>query len=250
MDMSGRYLAIFIVLSAAEAWGKVAVDFSQYKADCAVKVAQEKAGLVVRWNTGRGETAVTFSLENGSPLFEKFEVNGKTLASKVDPQFIMTTGSRKGQPDNRHIFFDKPASRATQRHVAKLELADVKVQSNGQRVTLSFAGLSAGPFGGSLLVHLYDASPLVHIEAAMKIDQPDVAYIYDALLLGEFKTIIWKDLSDRFVRQAPAGEMKAVAVRLRTIMAEQEAGTIAVFPPPHAWFFPRDRTDNLKFAQL
>jgi hypothetical protein len=84
----------------------------------------------------------------------------------------------------------------------------------------------------------------------MTIDKQDVAYIYDALLVGEFKTIVWKDLSDRFQRRPPAGEMSAVAVRLRTMMAESESGTIAMFPPPHAWFFPRDRTDNLKFMQV
>src|SRR6266446_4519922 len=145
MAMSGRYLAIFILLFAANALGRVAVDLSQYEADCPVQIAQEKEGLVARWNTGQGAAALTFSLEAGAPLFEKIEMEGRTLARKVDPQFVITTGSRKGQPDNRYIFFDKPASRATERHVAKLELAEVGVKSNGDRVTLSFSALSAGP---------------------------------------------------------------------------------------------------------
>ncbi|HEV8291753.1 MAG TPA: hypothetical protein VGP94_07500, partial [Tepidisphaeraceae bacterium] len=226
------------------------MDLSEYKADCAVQIAQEKEGLVAKWKTGHGQAALTFSLEPGAPLFAKMEMEGRRLASKVDPQLIVTTGTRKGQPGNRYIFFDKPASRATERHVAKLKLSSVKVKSKGDRVTIVFSGLSAGPFSGALLVHLYDSSPLVHVEGAMGIEKQDVAYIYDALLVGEFRTIAWKDLSDQFQRKPPAGEMTAVAVRLRTIMAEQEGGTIAVFPPPHAWFFPRDRTDNLKFAQL
>jgi len=248
--MSGRYLAIFVVLFAANVWGKVSVDLSEYKADCQVKIAQEKEGLVARWNTRQGQAAVMFSLEAGAPLFAKMEIEGKALASKVDPQLIVTTGTRKGQLGNRYIFFDKPAARATERHVAKLELSGVKVKGDKGRVTLTFSGLAAGPFSGSLLVHLYDSSPLVHVEGAMTIDKQDVAYIYDALLVGEFKTIVWKDLSDQFQRRPPAGEMTAVAVRLRTIMAEGESGTIAMFPPPHAWFFPRDRTDNLKFMQV
>jgi hypothetical protein len=250
MAMPARYITMLVLLLALDAWGKVAVDLSEYKTDCAVKIRQEKEGLVAKWNTRQGEAAMTFSLEAGSPLFAKMEMAGKALASKIDPQFVVTTGSRKGQPGNRYIFFDNPATRASERHVGKLELAGVKVKSNGDRVTLTFSGLSAGPFSGALLVHLYDASPLVQVEASMAIDKPDVAYVYDSLLVGEFKTIAWKDLSDQFVRQPAAGEMKAVAVRLRTIMAEQEGGTIAVFPPPHSWFFPRDYTNNLKFAQV
>src|SRR6185295_19534058 len=114
MAMSARYIAIIIALAAGNVWGKLAADLSQYNAECAVKVTQENDGLVARWKTGHGMAAVTFSLESGAALFEKLEVNGKTLASKIDPQFIVTTGSRKTQPGNKYTFFDKPASRPTE----------------------------------------------------------------------------------------------------------------------------------------
>jgi len=52
MVMSARYIAILILLLAANAWGKVPVDLSEYKADCAVKIAEEKEGLVARLRTG------------------------------------------------------------------------------------------------------------------------------------------------------------------------------------------------------
>jgi hypothetical protein len=48
----------------------------------------------------------------------------------------------------------------------------------------------------------------------------------------------------------PEGEPQPVAVRYRTIMSENEHGTLAVFPPPHAFFFPRDYSINFKFAQV
>jgi hypothetical protein len=44
--------------------------------------------------------------------------------------------------------------------------------------------------------------------------------------------------------------VRPIGVRHRTILSESDAGTIAVFPPPHAFFFPRDHTDNFKFAQI
>jgi hypothetical protein len=41
-----------------------------------------------------------------------------------------------------------------------------------------------------------------------------------------------------------------LAVRHRAILAESEHGTIACFPPPHQFQFPRDWTDNLKFVWM
>jgi hypothetical protein len=37
-------------------------------------------------------------------------------------------------------------------------------------------------------------------------------------------------------------------VRHRTIIAESDGGSVACFPPPHQFYFPRDLTDNLKFV--
>jgi hypothetical protein len=89
MAMPARYITMLVLLLALDAWGKVAVDLSEYKTDCAVKIRQEKEGLVAKWNTRQGEAAMTFSLEAGSPLFAKMEMAGKALASKIDPQFVV-----------------------------------------------------------------------------------------------------------------------------------------------------------------
>jgi hypothetical protein len=84
----------------------------------------------------------------------------------------------------------------------------------------------------------------------MALDEKLVAYIYDFTLEGDVASYAWKDASDRFVR-VPAGEgvPKPLAVRRRTVMGETDAGTVAVFPPPHAFFFPRDHSDNFQFVQ-
>jgi len=260
MAMSGRCLSILIVLLAASASAKVPVDLTEARSQY-ITVEERDSTLIATWMTRQGWTGrIAFSLKTGSPLFEKIELAAdqskplqkplQTLASKIDPQFIITTGIRKKVPNNRFIFFDKPAAGPTQRFPAKFELSGVKVSSRGDRATFRFSKLSAGPFSGDLLVHLYFGSALVHIEAELTNTADDLAYIFDPLLAGEFRTIAWKDLTDRMQRAAPQGEMHAEAVRLRTIMAESENGTIALFPPPHAWFFPRDRTDNFKFAQV
>jgi hypothetical protein len=47
-----------------------------------------------------------------------------------------------------------------------------------------------------------------------------------------------------------SGEMAPMAVAHRIILTDNDAGSLAVIPPPHAFFLPRDRTDNFKFAQF
>src|SRR4030095_487196 len=58
------------------------------------------------------------------------------------------------------------------------------------------------------------------------------------------------DTEGRWQRTAvePPGSDQPIAVRHRALIAETEHGSIACFPPPHQFHFPRDCTDNLKFA--
>jgi len=229
----------------------VAVDLTKYDAACGVRVERKGKSLEAVWTAEGRRCAARLSLEAGRPLFETLETGDAVLVRDVRPAYVVTVGSRKAPVNERerYVFFDKPASRPSQAHAAALDLKSVRVESAGKRASISFSKLSAGPFAGELVVRLYDGSPLVHVEAALGLEEKGVAYIYDALLEGDFKKIAWKDLSDRFVRESPQGEPRPLAVRNRTILAEEDAGTLAVFPPPHAFFFPRDHTTNFKFAQ-
>ena len=58
--------------------------------------------------------------------------------------------------------------------------------------------------------------------------------------------LVWVDTEGK-TQEAdpePSGGDRHMAVRHRTIVAETEGGSIACFPPPHQYFFPRDLTDN------
>jgi hypothetical protein len=189
----------------------------------------------------------------GAPLFSALALGQRTLASELNPVFLLTTGARVKRPGERYIFFDKPADEKNgpvKHFVGTLDLTAVKVESEGRRVAVRFSRLSAGPFSGDLVCRFYADSSLVEVEAALTQEQNAVAYLHDAVLEGDFKTIAWMDTSDHFLRVVPEGEPRPVAVRHRAIMAESDAGTLAVFPPPHAFFFPRDYTTNFKFAQV
>ena len=230
------------------------VDLTQYDPACGVTLRQEGDHLKANWGAADGTRCVAeFSLQPGMPLLRSLEIAGRPLAAQVQPVFLITTGARVQRPGVKYIFFDKPASEKNgpvKHFTAKLELNKVRAVSRGNRVTLTFSRLAAGPFSGELNVYLYTGSPFLQIEAAMGLSEKGVAYIYDAVLDGQFKTVAWKNLQDRFVRVTPADPPQPVAVRNRTIMSESENGTLAVFPPPHAFFFPRDYSINFKFAQV
>ena len=113
--------------------------------------------------------------------------------------------------------------------------------------------LSAGAFRGDLRFTVYPGCRLVHAEAVLSTKE-DAAYIrYDAGLSSirpDWKTIAWLDTEDKLQRAATADQNTAtpVAARHRTILAEGERGTVAVFPPPHQYLYPLDFADNFKFV--
>jgi hypothetical protein len=225
------------------------VDLSRHDPACGVALERRGTSLRAAWSADGREHAVTFDL-SGGPLLAALEAGGAVLARGVRPAYEVTTGSRTERANERYIFFDKPASRPTKRHAAALELKSVRAESAGKRTSISFSRLSAGPFTGELVARIYAGSPLLHLEAAMGLEEKLVAYVYDFTLEGDWKTIAWKDnVADRFARETPGREPRPVGVRHRAIFAESEAGTVGVFPPPHAFFFPRDHTDNFQFAQ-
>ncbi len=239
-------LAAFALFLAAQ---EVSVDLSRHDAASGVRVERRGAAPRAEWTADGRALAATFDL-SGGPLLASLEAGGAVLARGVRPSYEVVTGSRTERANERYIFFDKPATRPTTRHAAALDLKSARVESAGKRTTFSFSKLSAGPFSGELVVRIYDGSPLLHCEAAMGLEERLVAYIYDFTLDGDWKSLAWKDnVTDRFVREAPERGPRPVGVRHRAIFAESEAGSIGVFPPPHAFFFPRDHTDNFQFAQ-
>lgn len=238
-----------LVLALASA---APVDLSQFDPKCGIQITRRDDSLRVEWPADEGKrNAVALSLDPARPLFESIESGGAIVTRNVRPIFTVTTGSRIERPAERYIFFDKPASRPTAVHEAALALKSVRVESAGNRAALHFAGLSAGPFAGDFVMRIYAGSPFLHVEAAMSLTQERVAYIYDFALEGEWAGAAWKEnVDDTWVRTRTDGASHPVAVRNRAIFGETPAGSVAVFPAPHAFFFPRDHTVNFKFAQV
>jgi hypothetical protein len=246
----------------------VPVDVSRYSPACGVEVRAQANHVNIGWPMAEGEFGrVTLNLNTNRPLIESFGVAGSAtgrpepLLQNVEPVTFLTVGTREapsGRPPTMsvwNVFFDKPAKRPFQTHVSRLKPKQVRVSSEGQRATVAIGDLTIGSFSGELEFAFYATSRLVHVEAIVSTHEDRRAILYDAGLAGEspgWQRIAWADTEGRWQRAEidPQKPDQPIAVRHRAIIAESEHGSVACFPPPHQFHFPRDWTDNLKFAWL
>ena len=263
----GTLLLAALVVSSA--WAQDAgpkVDLSAYAEDCQVEVARSGHDLGLAWPINEREHGVLLlDLRPGKPLIQLIGIaagakdEATPLLERVDPVTFLTIGIRQapqGRPPEMpiwNVFFDKPASRPYQTHRSQLDLKRVAVAGKGGRASVTIGDLTVGPFTGELVITLYALARLVHVEAVVSTSEDQRAILYDAGLVGGnagWKRMLWKDSQDRLEQENVADDTKArpQAVRYRALVAENERGSVACFPPPHQYQFPRDWTDNLKFT--
>ena len=143
------------------------------------------------------------------------------------------------------------------RAIASYRADRCEVKTDGARIEIAFPGLQLGPFAGRLQFTIYRGTGLVRMEAIAKTDLPSVAYKYDAglakLLIDPASRLAWRDTSNtwqsyRFGGAANQREMPLKASN-RVLIAERGAsGSLAVFPPPHTFFWAREIATNLGYV--
>jgi hypothetical protein len=238
----------------------VAVDFAGYDPGSGVVVRQDGTRLRLTWPAAEGEYGVlTLQLRAPEPLIEELGLAraadgpATPLLRKVNPVTFLTVGTRDLSQQGWNAFFDNPPRRPHETFRATLEPRKVRVAARGRRGSVILDGLSAGPFRGELQFTVYPGCRLVHAEAVVSTDKDACAILYDAGLVAAkpgWKTIAWVDTDDR-LRRVPAADQEAaalVAARHRTIIAEGEGGSVAVFPPPHQFLYPLDFADNFRLV--
>ncbi len=128
--------------------------------------------------------------------------------------------------------------------------------TDGARLWVEFPGLKLGIFSGSLRYTVYRGTNLLRQEAIAKTEEPSVAYKYDAGLDG-FGTgvgtkIVWRDTARAWQQYAFGGAPNtgpvALKARNRLAIVETNGGSLAVFPPPHKFFFAREIETNLGYV--
>jgi hypothetical protein len=131
------------------------------------------------------------------------------------------------------------------------------VQTGVARTDVSFPGLRLGVFEGSLQFTAYKGTSLIRMEAVAKTERPSVAYKYDAglsgIAIGGESRLAWRDTSNtwqeyRFGGAANEREMPLKAANRLLIADRGVSGSIAVFPPPHTFFWAREIATNLGYV--
>jgi hypothetical protein len=132
-----------------------------------------------------------------------------------------------------------------------------EVKTNGARLEISFPGLELGVFSGRLQYTVYKGTNLIRQEAIAKTDQRAVAYKYDAGLKGlaidKTSRMVWRDTANTWqdYQFGGARNEREVPVKAsnRLLSVEQgAAGALAVFPPPHTFFWSREVANNLGYV--
>ncbi len=253
---SSLYAAVLVVclpLSAA-----VPVDDSAYR-EGPVSVESRESELLVEWadESGHGWQAV-FSREPSEALIRSVTAGDRVILRDARPFYRVETGVRR---KGWNAFFDYPPAHpdGSRAHHGELELESLQVETSGNRVSVRCSGFRAGPFAGDVVYTFFAGSRLVQQHAEVVTYQPDVAYIYDAGL--EFRApeqeqvgrnmstpLAFYDTEGRLRQEVASGlqpERVSLNVRYRTVATAAGQGSVAAFPAPHQFFFPRDFTSNL-----
>ncbi len=141
------------------------------------------------------------------------------------------------------------------RSPARYAVTACTVITDGTRIVVSFPGVALGAFTGSLQYTLFKGSNLVQQEVVATTSTPWVAYKYHAGLAGMNTAgarVVWRDIANTWQDYRLGGATNDNEVPLkaanRLVVAERSgAGSIAVFPPPHTFFWAREIAINLGY---
>jgi hypothetical protein len=159
-----------------------------------------------------------------------------------------------GRPNTNAGLPRKPEE--IRRSHAEYQTSGCQVKTDGARLEVAFPGLSMGIFVGSLQFTVYKGANLLRQEAIAKTTEPDVAFKYDAGLKGfpvdDTTRVVWQDVARAWQQYefGGAANVDPVALRARNRLAiiETRGGSLAIFPPPHKFFWAREIELNLGYV--
>ena len=251
-------LLLVVLLPLGAFSQSVPVDLSEYRPG-AVSAVERDGLLEVSWPDEEDRTwTAAFSLKPKEALIRAIRAGEKALLQDARPWYRAETGKRRG---GWNAFFDYPPSHpeGTRAWAMDFSLTSVEAVSIGDRLEVRFDGLQLGIFDGSIVYTFYPGGRLIQQEARARTYEGDVAYYYDAGIdfAAPKDEIVGRNMDSAFAWYDMAGELVdhnengfqperiPEKVRHRTLAARLSQGSLAVFPAPHQYFFPRDFTSNL-----
>ena len=235
----------------------IPVDLAGYNPDCGVVVKADGDSLTARWNTPEGATVLTLDVSSNGALVQSVAVaSGDAepvlVLRDANPVTVLTVGERDlKKRGGWTIFFDRVDRRPSESGQLNLKLQSATVQSVGKRCFIELDRLEGEAFSGKLRFTLYAGCDLIHVQAIVQTQKDARALLYHAGLTcnPEGKSVSWIGLDDKAHRaDAAPRDAAPQKVRNRTIALETGSGGVAVFPPPHRYFYPLDEAYNLGFT--
>ncbi|GAA4315331.1 hypothetical protein [Compostibacter hankyongensis] len=250
---------------------QIPVDTQQFRKGESAGMTISDHNLGITWDAGGGaEGQINLNLQAGAPLFNSIKIRDRAtafseIAAHIDPVFLLTVGKRTLKaPTQWIIFFDKPYKRPYTVYRSELQKKDIKVISEGIRTRVVVSTVKAGPFSGKMEITLFGGTPLIKMDAVMSTPEDSTAMVYDAGLVSRtpwdddlwnninpWESIRWADPENRLHQlKRMSDPMKSLnlTVKYRTIIGRGKGGDIALFPPPHQYFFPEDNCYNMAFT--
>ncbi|HSB14380.1 MAG TPA: hypothetical protein VLE22_07965, partial [Bryobacteraceae bacterium] len=279
--MTVARVAVFFILAFSAIAAPLSCDFSGYRAQPGLQAEVSAGSLLVTWDGERGDTLrARFGLEASKPVIRELTIRKRggewsVLGKDLSPEYSVVTGLRRtghGLPEELRwwVYWDAPLSipgtgdqpnlprrpEEIRSFTAAFQSTSCAVRTEGSRIEVTFPGLSMGVFGGSLRYTVYRGSNLLRQEAIAKTEEPSLAYKYAGGLKGfqtsQLSRVVWRDVGGNEQSYAFGGAANEGPVPLRArnrvAVAEGPAGSIAVFPPPHQFFFARQLEINLGFV--
>lgn len=290
--MQLRALAVWFVVSTGIAAAQMPrCNTQNYKPVEGINVEQTQNSLSLIWQgEGNEQLKAQFTIRNSQPVVQQLAArvaNGQwaVLGENLTPDFNVTTGKRRmaalirslmvsqGRYNPAAADFEKwdsfwdaplvvPGTRGSinlPRLPTEISRATVSYNSNtcsvaskGERVSVTFNGLTLGSFSGDLRFTAFKGSNLLRQEAIAKTEVPDTAFKYEAGLKGFVITsqsaVYWRDPAQEWQHYSFGGHSNTDPVELRARnrleILDPGTGSLAIFPPPHKFFFAREEPTN------
>ena len=236
------------------------VNLSEFKKGTAVNVTVADKLIDLTWPAGAaGNGKLQIDMESGKPLFKSMGIvtgtGFKEIGSGLDPAYLLRIGKRTLDPKSGgwDIFFDKVPTRPYKSYQVELDKRSADVVSSGSQTVIRISQMRAASFKGDLEVTVYNGSPLFNVAAVLSTEADSTAILYDGGLISRaqvWQSIAWSDIKNNLQSTTVLHEAAAVAqeVKYRTIIGQTKSGSLALFPPPHQYFYPLDEAFNLKFT--
>jgi hypothetical protein len=264
MLVAGLQVSLSTLTYAKASPSTVQLDVSSYDPSSPIKVTQTASLVEIVWPiSGSKRGRMVFDLTDETPLIQSISTAAldgdfQLIAGGLEPVLYLRVGDRDLEKRGGWtIFFDRMQSKPHELHVGRLQLERASVSSQERRLTLSIGGVDAGPFEGELRWTFYADDPFVLQEAVVSTQRKQTAFLYDMGL--EFResapgVVSWSDANEGWKSKPVAAFTKSnrLAVQYRAVAvgfgdaATASEGAIALFPPPHRYFYPLDFSDNLK----